>query len=99
MQDALLLESLGVEYIVLECIPGHLAQNITEQLSAKTIGIGAGVHTDGQILVSYDMLGITQGKLPKFVKNFGEHCGVLEATQNYIKEVQNQEFPSKEYSY
>lgn len=98
-KDAILLEKLGVEYIVLECVPSQLAEHITQQLQIKTIGIGAGVGTDGQILVSYDMLGITSGKLPKFVKNFGENCSVIEATQNYINAVKTLTFPSEKQSY
>jgi len=90
---------MGVEMLVLECIPSDLAADITNNTKIKTIGIGAGVDTDGQILVSYDMLGITSGKLPKFVKNFGKDCGVVQATRDYIRSVKNQEFPGLEYSY
>jgi len=99
VKDAILLENLGVKMLVLECIPTELAKNITEQLTIKTIGIGAGKEVDGQILVGYDILGITSSKLPKFVKNFAKNCGVKEATKNYIDAVKNIDFPDKKYSY
>jgi 3-methyl-2-oxobutanoate hydroxymethyltransferase len=97
--EALFLESMGVEMVVLECIPSDLAANITNKLTIQTIGIGAGSGVDGQILVCYDMLGITSGKLPKFVKNFGRDFGVIQATKNYIQEVKDLSFPSEKYSY
>lgn len=99
IEDAELLEKLGVSMLVLECIPFKLSKNITNNIDIITIGIGAGKYTNGQILVGYDMLGITQTKLPKFVKNFGKNLGVVNATYEFIKQVKNQSFPSEKYSY
>jgi 3-methyl-2-oxobutanoate hydroxymethyltransferase len=102
-QDALFLESIGVELLVLECIPSGLAKDITQLLTINTIGIGAGPYTNGQILVSYDMIGVTSAipsaKLPKFVRNFGENCGVIQATRDYIDAVKNLKFPNINHSY
>jgi 3-methyl-2-oxobutanoate hydroxymethyltransferase len=99
LNNALQLEKLGVELLVLECIPYELAKKITNTLSqTKTIGIGAGNQTDGQILVGYDMLGISENNA-KFVLNFGKNTNVLTATQNYITAVKNGDFPDKEHSY
>ena len=70
LDNAKLLESLGVSILVLECIPSNLAKSITKKLKIPTIGIGAGKECDGQVLVSYDMLGITLGRQPRFVRNF-----------------------------
>lgn len=99
LENAILLEKLGVEILVLECIPSKLADSITNTLKIKTIGIGAGLATNGQILVGYDMLGITSGKIPRFVKNFGKDCSVIQATKNYINEVKKLQFPNSENEY
>ena len=100
IDDALALESWGVEVLVLECIPAELAKQISQALSIPTIGIGAGVDCDGQVLVSYDMLGITQGGTPKFVKNFLTESGDIKtAVNNFISAVKQQEFPSDQHSY
>ena len=72
LKDAKALEAAGVFSLVLEAVPSGLAQEITTSLSVPTIGIGAGPHTDGQVLVYHDMLGITQGKAPKFVKRYAD---------------------------
>ncbi len=98
MRNAEKLEQLGVEMMLLECVPCLLAQRITELLNIPTIGIGAGSATSGQILVGYDMLGIS-GHLPKFVKNFGQDADIISATKTYINEVRDGVFPSSEYSY
>ena len=100
IDDALALESWGVEVLVLECVPAELAKQISQALSIPTIGIGAGVDCDGQVLVSYDMLGITQGGTPKFVKNFLTESGDIKtAVNNFISAVKQQEFPSDQHSY
>ncbi|CAC9584232.1 3-methyl-2-oxobutanoate hydroxymethyltransferase (EC 2.1.2.11) [uncultured Gammaproteobacteria bacterium] len=100
LDDALLLESLGVCVLVLECVPAKLAARISNELTIPTIGIGAGINCDGQVLVSYDMLGITQGRLPKFVKNFLADSGDIKAAVNaFIHSVKNQEFPTDQHSY
>ena len=100
LSDALLLESLGVSSLVLECIPSTLAKEISSKLNIPTIGIGAGKDCDGQVLVCYDMLGITQGKLPRFVRNFVSTEGTIPlAISAFVKEVKAGTFPSISESY
>ncbi len=104
--DAKLLESLGVDMIVLECIPSELGKTISASLSIPTIGIGAGLECDGQVLVLYDLLGITPGKLPKFVKNFlatasadkGENL-IVNAIKDFVTAVKEKRFPTAAQSY
>ena len=100
LDDALLLESLGVSVIVLECIPRELAKNVSRSLKIPTIGIGAGSDCDGQVLVSYDMLGITSGRLPRFVRNFmtGKDSA-REAIESFNEEVKAGTYPSIDESY
>ena len=100
LNNALLLESLGVSVLVLECIPSDLAKSISEKLTIPTIGIGAGVHCDGQVLVSYDMLGITTGKQPRFVRNFlSNQITISDAVESFVVEVKEGTFPSESESY
>ena len=100
LNNALLLESLGVSVLVLECIPSDLAKTISEKLTIPTIGIGAGVHCDGQVLVSYDMLGITTGKQPRFVRNFlSNQITISDAVESFVAEVKKGTFPSESESY
>jgi 3-methyl-2-oxobutanoate hydroxymethyltransferase len=100
LNNALLLESLGVSVLVLECIPSDLAKTISEKLTIPTIGIGAGVHCDGQVLVSYDMLGITTGKQPRFVRNFlSNQISISDAVESFVAEVKEGTFPSQSESY
>ena len=100
LKDAKMLESWGVKAIVIECVPAKLASKISQSISIPTIGIGAGVDCDGQVLVSYDMLGINTGYLPKFVKNFLTGNDSIEsAVKDFVDSVKNQTFPSDEYSY
>jgi len=100
LSDALLLESLGVSSLVLECIPSALAREVSSKLNIPTIGIGAGKDCDGQVLVCYDMLGITQGKLPRFVRNFVATEGMIPlAISAFVKEVKEGTFPSTSESY
>lgn len=100
LADAKLLESWGVETLVLECVPAELAKRVSQSINIPTIGIGAGIDCDGQVLVSYDMLGINTGYLPKFVKNFlSEHDSIESAVKGYIHSVKSQTFPNDEYSY
>ena len=100
LNNALLLESLGVSVLVLECIPSDLAKTISEKLTIPTIGIGAGVHCDGQVLVSYDMLGITTGKQPRFVRNFlNNQISISDAVESFVVEVKEGTFPSESESY
>lgn len=100
IEDALALESWGVKAIVLECVPATLAQQVSQALSIPTIGIGAGVDCDGQVLVSYDMLGINTGRVPKFVKNFlADKNSITAAVKDFITSVKDKSFPGDEHSY
>jgi 3-methyl-2-oxobutanoate hydroxymethyltransferase len=98
LENAKALEGWGVKTIVLECIPAKLGKKISQSLNIPTIGIGAGVDCDGQVLVSYDMLGITQNP-PKFVKNFLTSGSIISATSDFIQAVKNQTFPTDKHSY
>jgi 3-methyl-2-oxobutanoate hydroxymethyltransferase len=94
------LEDVGCFSIILEAIPPTVAKKVTEAVSIPTIGIGAGPHCDGQVLVCYDMLGITTGHKPKFVKLYANFRNeILKTVKLYAKEVENGSFPTKEYSY
>ena len=100
INNAKLLYSLGVSLIVLECVPSNLAKLITDKLKIPTIGIGAGKYCDGQILVSYDMLGITLGKQPRFVRNFlNSENSISSAIKAFVSEVKEGSFPNKNESY
>lgn len=98
--DAELLQQAGVSAIVLECVPEKLAKLITEKLDIPTIGIGAGVHCDGQVLVTQDMLGLYSDFKPKFVKQYAAlGHQINDACRQYINEVQLQQFPEREHSF
>lgn len=98
--DAVALEQAGASMLVLECVPSLLAAEITAALQIPVIGIGAGVECDGQVLVLYDMLGITGGRIPKFVKNFmDQHGSVAESLQAYVSAVQQRQFPTEAESF
>lgn len=100
MHDALALQEAGASLLVLEAIPADLAEQITAQLSIPTIGIGAGVHCSGQVLVMHDMLGVFPGHKAKFVKNFMESAqSIEEAIQLYVQAVKELSFPSTEHSF
>ena len=100
IKNAVLLESLGVSALVLECIPSDLAQTVTEKLTIPTIGIGAGADCDGQVLVSFDMLGITSGKQPRFVRNFLNNQNTIsDAIGAFVMEVKAGTFPNQSESY
>lgn len=100
VEDALALERVGAFAIVLECIPAEVAAAVTSKLSIPTIGIGAGPHCDGQVLVSYDAFGLYDQIAPKFVKQYA-HLGdeMVAAAQQYIAEVEHGEFPDPEHSF
>ena len=98
--DALALEAAGVYAIVLEAIPADIAREITEQLSIPTIGIGAGTACDGQVLVSYDMLGMDETFKPRFVRRFATlGATIKEAVGQYVNEVRASTFPSDAESF
>jgi 3-methyl-2-oxobutanoate hydroxymethyltransferase len=98
--DARRLEAAGADLVLLECIPAELGKAITAALRVPVIGIGAGPHTDGQILVTYDILDITTGRKPRFVRNFmeGSHSN-LEALQRYVRAVKQGEYPAPEHCF
>ncbi|MCK9582267.1 MAG: 3-methyl-2-oxobutanoate hydroxymethyltransferase [Endomicrobiales bacterium] len=94
IRSAHILEKAGVFAVVLECVPEKLAKTITSELSIPTIGIGSGKYCDGQILVSDDMFGITQGKTPGFVKRYANLSdAMIKATKLYCQEVKQSKFP------
>jgi 3-methyl-2-oxobutanoate hydroxymethyltransferase len=100
LADARAVEEGGAFSIVLEGVPKGLARQITEELNIPTIGIGAGVHCDGQVLVTHDMIGLYDKFTPKFVKQYANLTEVLEkAFEEYIKEVRNENFPDDEHSF
>ena len=100
MEDALHLQELGCFAIVLEKIPAHLAKKVSETLVIPTIGIGAGMHTDGQVLVTHDMLGITKDFQPRFLRRYLELFEVIQgATECYIKDVKAKQFPNEKEQY
>lgn len=100
IKDALLIQEAGACAVVLEGIPAKLAEIITKKLTIPTIGIGAGNACDGQVLVYQDMLGLTGGKTPKFVKQFADVGSVMrQGINQYINETKSGEFPSEEYTY
>jgi 3-methyl-2-oxobutanoate hydroxymethyltransferase len=100
VEDALALEQAGAFAIVLECIPEEVAAAVTAKLTIPTIGIGAGPHCDGQVLVSYDAFGLYDQMAPKFVKQYA-HLGdeMIAAAKQYIAEVEQGEFPDPEHSF
>ena len=98
MQDSLQLQNAGAQALVLEMVPAVLSGEITRALkTCATVGLGAGVDTAGQILVLHDMLGVTQGKVPKFAHNFMADTGsVLGAMQAFVQSVKEKRFPVNE---
>lgn len=98
-QDALALQKAGAACLVLECIPAKLAADVSRSLDIPVIGIGAGPDCDAQVLVVYDMLGLTTKKL-KFCKNFlAGKDSIADAIKAYVAEVKNNSFPSAEHSF
>lgn len=94
------LQDAGADIVLLECVPNEVAATIRDSLSVPVIGIGAGPEVDGQILVLYDILDITQGRTPKFVKNYQSGCdSPLAAIQAYIKEVKSKAYPAPEHCF
>ena len=100
LEQAHAVVAAGAEALVLECVPAALAKTITAALPIPTIGIGAGVDCDGQILVSYDLLGITPGKRIRFTKDFLVETGsVAGAITRYADDVRARVFPALEHSF
>ncbi|WP_132055295.1 3-methyl-2-oxobutanoate hydroxymethyltransferase [Pseudocnuella soli] len=99
-RDALLLQEAGCFAVVLEKIPAALAQEVSQSLTIPTIGIGAGPHCDGQVLVMHDMLGINVEFKPRFLRKYlNLHEQITAAVQQYVQDVRSQEFPSESESY
>lgn len=100
IKDALLLQEIGCFGMVLEKIPAELTKKVSEQLVIPTIGIGAGAHADGQVLVMHDMLGLNKNFSPKFLRRYADlHTVIVEAVQNYIEDVKSSDFPNENESY
>jgi 3-methyl-2-oxobutanoate hydroxymethyltransferase len=98
--DAVALEAAGSFGLVLECVPTPVAKRITEELTIPTIGIGAGPDCDGQVLVLHDMLGLYEGRSPRFVKRYAElGREMLAALERYASDVRHGAFPAPEHTY
>ena len=100
LMDARLLEELGCFSIVLEKIPSSLAKKVAENLKIPVIGIGAGPHVDGQVLVMHDMLGINKDFNPRFLRRYTDlHETITHAVKNYIDDIKKERFPNENESY
>lgn len=100
LREAKQLEAAGADLILLECIPAELGKRLTAELAVPVIGIGAGPDTDGQILVLYDILDITRGRKPRFVRNFMSGAGdTLEAVKRYVAAVRDHSYPAAEHCF
>jgi 3-methyl-2-oxobutanoate hydroxymethyltransferase len=100
VNDAHAVEEAGAFSVVLEGIPSHIAKRVTKELKIPTIGIGAGIDCDGQILVMHDLLGLNRGHVPKFAKKFAKLGDMaVEAFSQYAKDVKEGKFPGEEHSY
>jgi 3-methyl-2-oxobutanoate hydroxymethyltransferase len=100
LEDALALQSVGCFSIVFEAVPAAITEAIVEKLEIPAIGIGAGSATAGQVLVYHDLLGITTGRSPKFVKRYAEiHAAMVEGVGRYAEDVRSHHFPEPEHVY
>lgn len=100
LNDAKAHDEAGAAIILMECVPAALGKQVTETVSSPTIGIGAGVDCDGQVLVMHDMLGVFPGKTAKFVKNFMEgQTSIQAAVAAYVAAVKNKTFPAAEHTF
>lgn len=100
IDDAKALEAAGAFSIVLECVPAALAAKVSEALTIPTIGIGAGNGCDGQVIVCNDMLGVSNGFTPKFVKKYRDlHKEIVGAVAEYISDVRDRSFPAPEHTF
>jgi len=100
LQDAQMIDEIGCFGMVLEKIPAALTQKVSQSVSIPTIGIGAGPHADGQILVLHDLLGITKEFKPRFLRRYADLHGIMtDAVQNYVKDVKSNDFPNEKESY
>jgi 3-methyl-2-oxobutanoate hydroxymethyltransferase len=100
IEEAIILEDSGCFAIVLECVPDKLSEIITKKIKIPTIGIGAGLHCDGQVLVINDMLGLFERYTPKFVKKYTDLSDIiLKAIKEYKEDILKERFPQKEHSF
>jgi len=100
LEEAKEMDNTGCFSLVLECIPMGLAEKITSSISIPTIGIGAGIHCDGQVLVTHDILGLFEAFKPKFVKRYGEIGKEMRKSfEKYSEEVREGKFPADEFSF
>jgi len=100
LEDAFALADAGAFSMVLECVPAELGRRVTAEVGVPTIGIGAGPHTDGQVLVLQDLLGLTPGPTPRFVKRYADLASKMnEALQLFAKEVAEGSYPTQAESY
>lgn len=100
IENAHRLQDAGADLVLLECVPNELGAAITASLQVPVIGIGAGPDVDGQILVLYDLLNITQGRVPKFVRNFMlGHDAPLDAIGAYVQAVKDRDYPAAEHCF
>jgi 3-methyl-2-oxobutanoate hydroxymethyltransferase len=100
LEDAHALEAAGCFSIVLEAVPAPVAARVTRELSIPTIGIGAGAACDGQVLVWHDLLGLYEGKSPRFVKRYADLATeIRRALETYVAEVQEGTFPQEQHTY
>jgi len=100
LKSAERLQNAGADIVLLECVPNEVGKLITEAMGVPVIGIGAGPEVDGQILVLYDILDITQGRTPRFVRNFQAGCSSpLEAVSGYVRAVKDRSYPAPEHCF
>jgi 3-methyl-2-oxobutanoate hydroxymethyltransferase len=100
VEDAIGLESAGADIVLLECVPSELGKAVRDAVGVPVIGIGAGPDVDGQILVLYDILGITQGRLPRFVENYMDEAeSNLDACVRFVRAVKEREYPAPKHCF
>ena len=99
-EEAKILQDAGADLLLLECVPNEVGQMITEKIQVPVIGIGAGPFVDGQILVLYDILGVTQGRTPRFVQNFMKgQQSPLDAIRTYVQAIKDRKYPAPEHCF
>src|SRR5207237_7101283 len=100
LEDALALEAAGCFALVLEAVPAPVAERVTAELEIPTIGIGAGAGCDGQVLVWHDLLGLYEGRTPRFVKQYADLAPTIgAAVEQYASEVRDGTFPEEKHTY
>jgi 3-methyl-2-oxobutanoate hydroxymethyltransferase len=100
VEDAIGLESAGADIVLLECVPSELGKAMRDAVAVPVVGIGAGPDVDGQILVLYDILGITQGRLPRFVENYMDEAeSNFDACVRFVRAVKDREYPAPKHCF